>query len=283
MNWSSPASVETTTEVIEYFPIPAVLVVAPSSFNGCTPLPVFFDNLSFPIDSTYDIVWDFGDGGTSGAVSPSYVYEEPGVYTVSLDVTSPIGCFTDTVFNSLITVLQSPAAGFSFTPDQLSNIQPTATFTDESSADVTAWDWDFGDGRSSSLPSPVHTYADTGQVLVTQTVFAPNGCPDTALALIDIIPEVRYFLPNAFTPNLDGDNDFFLGKGVLIGALDFELQIFNRYGEVMFETDDPEAGWNGKKNNVGQDQPQGVYVVVVRYVEPRGRPVQLKGFATLLR
>ena len=275
--------VETYTEVIEYFPVPATLLIAPSSFDGCTPLPVFFDNLSFPIDDSYDIVWDFGDGGTSGAVSPTYTYENGGVYTVSLEVTSPIGCFIDTVFNSLITARQSPEAGFSYTPDQLSNIQPTASFFDESSDDVVFWEWDFGDGRTATQPNPTHTYRDTGQVVVTQTVFAPNGCADTALALIDIIPEVRYFLPNAFTPNFDGDNDTFRGQGILIGARDFHLAIYGRYGERLFETNDPTEGWNGTKDNVGAELPMDVYVVVVQYVEPRGRRVELKGFATLVR
>src|SRR5690606_2662097 len=109
---------ESITKNLPYFPVPALIVIAPSDFTGCAPADIFFNNLSFPIDTTYDIDWSFGDGGSSGAVSPYYTYESPGVYTVSVSITSPIGCEIDTVFNDLITVLPAPEAGFSFTPEE---------------------------------------------------------------------------------------------------------------------------------------------------------------------
>ena len=101
--------------------------------------------------------------------------------------------------------------------------------------------------------------------------------------VIDIFPEVRYFLPNAFTPNGDGTNDFFLGNGVMEGATNFNLSIWNRYGEKLFETGDFQEGWNGRKDNVGQKSEQGVYVVVVTFTGPRGEAFNLKGYATLIR
>ncbi|MEM1215021.1 MAG: PKD domain-containing protein, partial [Bacteroidota bacterium] len=272
----------TTTQVINYFPAPSLIVIAPSAEIACEPEDIFFNNLSFPIDDTYDIFWDFGEGGSSSEISPTHTYEDPGVFTVSVDITSPIGCQTDTVFNDLITILASPEAGFSYSPQEVSNLDMDVQFTDESQGAVN-WRWDFGFPPGSVSPSPFVSFPDTGLFEVLQIVTHPSGCTDTAFALIDVVPEVRYFLPNAFTPNGDGTNDSFRGKGVLVGATDFRFMIWNRWGEPIFETNDPFASWNGQKNNVGREQPAGVYLVRVSYRDPRGQAVELKGYVTLIR
>ncbi|MEZ4934044.1 MAG: gliding motility-associated C-terminal domain-containing protein [Saprospiraceae bacterium] len=118
---------------------------------------------------------------------------------------------------------------------------------------------------------------------VQLVVFHESGCTDTTIQFLDVIPEVRYFLPNAFTPNGDGFNDGFRGNGVMEGATDFNLSIWNRYGEKLFETDDPFESWNGRKDNSGKLSPQGVYIVVVTYIEPRGAKRELRGYATLVK
>ena len=270
------------SETVSYFPVPQLLVVAPSEYVGCQPAEIFFDNLSTPVDENYELVWDFGDGGTSGEIDPTYIYEDIGTYTVSLSITSPLGCHTDTVWNDLITVLPSPIADFTYSPDQPSNLLPTVTFTDES-VDPVAWKWKFGDVGASIQQHPVFTFPDTGMHRIELVVFHESGCTDTALQMLDVIPEVRYYLPNAFTPNGDGYNDGFRGNGMMDGAREFNLSIWNRYGEKLFETDDPYLAWNGKKDNVGKLSPQGVYIVKVNYIEPRGKTVKLSGFATLVK
>ncbi|GJM35465.1 MAG: hypothetical protein DHS20C18_44660 [Saprospiraceae bacterium] len=271
------------TKILHYYPVPNLIVIAPSEFIGCVPADIFFDNLSFPIDDTYDIDWDFGDGGSSDSISPTHIYETDGVYTVSVSIISPIGCETDTVFNDLITVLPSPIAGFDYSPDDPSILEPEIRFSDESSGAL-RWNWDFGDGSAGSvLANPTHTYRDTGMVQVMQVVTHPSGCQDTLIRFLDIKPEVRYFIPNAFTPNGDSTNDLFRGVGIMEGATNFSMTIWNRWGELVFETSDPFAGWNGKKNSVGKDSPSGVYIVLVTFNGPRGEPIQIKNFVTLLR
>ncbi len=274
---------EAITHVIEYFPVPNLIVIAPSEFKGCAPADIFFDNLSFPIDETYDLNWDFGDGlEGSNEISPWHNYTETGIYTVSVDITSPIGCTTDTTFNDLIEIVESPIAGFDYSPDQPSSLLPTVDFTDESERSAGIY-WDFGDGDFSSQWNPTHTYQDTGVVQVMQIVTHLDGCKDTLIKILDIIPEVKYFLPNAFTPNFDSVNDEYFGVGILDGATDFEMLIWNRWGELIFKTNDPKEGWNGTKNNVGKPVPNGVYLVMVKYKEPRGDLIELKGYATLIR
>ncbi len=267
---------------IEYFPVPELIVIAPSDFTGCVPAEIFFDNLSTPISEAYDITWNFGDGGTSSAISPTYTFESPGTYTISIDIVSPIGCEVDTTFRDLITILPSPVAGFSYTPDRPSNLEPLVSFFDESTG-ATRWSYDFGDGSQSIDPSPAHEFRDTGVYEVRQIVTHPSGCQDTLVQLIDVIPQVRYFLPNAFTPNQDGLNDEYLGTGVLEGATNFQMVIVNRWGETVFETNDPLDGWNGRKLNTGDFVQNGVYMVLVTFTGPRGDKYEYKSAATVIR
>ena len=126
-------------------------------------------------------------------------------------------------------------------------------------------------------------FSDTGLVEVQQIVTHQSGCRDTAYAVLDIVPRVTYFLPNAFTPNLDGNNDEYKGKGVYFGMRSFNMQIWDRYGELIFESADPQVGWNGRKNNTGKEAPEGVYMVFVEYVSPRSERIVLRSYASLIR
>ncbi len=269
-------------QVLPYFPVPALIIVEPSSFVGCTPGQVFFNNLSVPIDSTYDITWDFGDGNTDGSVSPTHVFEDPGVFSVSVDIVSPIGCSTSASFRNWIEIKQSPEAAFSFVPDLPSNFNPMVTFINHSfNAESYLWQFDIL-GRT-MIENPTFTFPDTGVYFVALIATHENGCKDTTVQQIDVIPRVTYYMPNAFSPNEDGKNDEFRGSGFTEGMQNFELSIWNRWGERIFVTSDPEEGWNGRKDNSGNLIPPGVYIYRVNYVDPRGQPIVLEGFATLVR
>lgn len=273
---------DSITKNVSYFPVPPVVVVKPSRFVGCIPAKIKFDNQSHPIDNTYNVEWDFGDGTTGKAISPTHTYTEPGVYDVAIEITSPIGCKTGSVFNKLIKIEPSPEAGFSYSPSEPSNINPQVAFTDESKL-ATSWYWDFGDGRTTYIQNPIHTYQDTGVYTVTQIVKHPSGCLDTLIRILDVKPVVTFFLPNAFSPNGDGLNDVYQGQGIFHGIEDFEMTVWNRWGAIIYTSNDPSAGWDGRVNNEGNFVQNGVYVVKVRYKEPRGKEIQLNGFATVIK
>ncbi len=273
---------DTVRKDIEWFPVPPLLVVEPSSFIGCTPANITFNNLSMPIDTTYTIVWDFGDGSMGDEISPSHVFNEVGTYSINLEITSPIGCMTEEFFPNLIRVEPSPVADFSFSPDEPSNFEPTILFFDESE-DAISWHWNFNYEGTSSLPNPSFTFRDTGIYEIQLVVLHPSGCPDTTIQFIDVIPKTTYHMPNAFTPNNDSTNDTFLGLGITDGISEFNMTIWNRWGERIFATVDPYVGWNGTKNNTGSSSPMGVYIYHVSYVEPRGMKRELNGHVTLIR
>jgi gliding motility-associated-like protein len=272
---------DSITKTVSYFPVPPVIIIEPSTFLGCAPAEIFFNNLSVPIDSTYNITWRFGDGGTSSEISPTYTYEDPGVYDVSIEVVSPIGCFTQSNFPALITVDESPEANFSFSPTEVSGFNSNVSFFDES-IDAVSWQWNFNEEAVVFEQSPNYTFQDTGLKVVELVVRHVSGCPDTARAIIDVVPVVTYHLPNAFTPNNDGSNDEYRGVGILDGIRDFEMSIWNRWGERIFITNDPNDAWNGQKNNTGKMSQNGVYVAIVKFTDPRGNNTVIKSFATLI-
>lgn len=270
------------SKTFDYLPAPALIVIAPNTFLGCIPADIFFDNLSFPIDDSYDIVWDFGDGGSSMDISPTHLYDVQGLYDVSVAITSPIGCTTDTIFPSLIEVQPAPVADFNFFPTAPTQFNSTIDFEDQSSGAI-SWFWNFNDLGQSFEQHPVFSFPDTGLQVVTLLVTHPEGCQDTITQTIDIVPEVRYFLPNAFTPNEDTINDHFLGVGSLLGVTNYRMMIWNRWGELIFESQDSQEGWNGRKNNTGRMAQNGVYVCKVKFTGPRGKQHEVEGMATLIR
>ncbi len=271
-----------TTQVITYQPAPRDVIIAPSTYHGCIPARIFFNNLSTPIDSTYTFEWDFGDGTGDSVQSPIHVFDQEGLYSVGIKITSPIGCEASNYFPNWIQVKPSPKADFSYEPKEIIGPDVPIRFQDLSS-DAVRWYWNFDSLATTQLQNPVYAFQDTGRHIVYLRVVHPNGCVDTTQRLIDVIPDVRLYMPNAFTPNQDTRNDIFIGKGHLDGVKNYRFVIWNRWGEKVFETTDTALGWDGRIRGSGRPAPPGVYVYVVSYTEPRGKPVVRRGFATLIR
>jgi gliding motility-associated-like protein len=273
---------ESVSNQVNWFPAPPIIVVEPSTFVGCPPAEVEFVNLSSPIDSTYDIVWNFGDGRIGDDISPTHVYERPGTFDVGIQITSPIGCFIERKFDNWIFIDSLPIADFNFAPEKRSNFEPEVNFTDQSTRAV-FWEWRFDQFGGTIEKDPLYEFPDTGMMEVQLVVTHIYGCQDSITQIIDIEPQVTYWLPNAFTPNGDGKNEGYRGGGFFRGIQDFNMQIFNRSGGRVFQSADPAEAWNGQQNNTGRMSPNGVYLVQVRFRGPRGKMQEYKGFATLMR
>ena len=274
--------IDTLIRQINYFPLPALIVIEPNTFTGCQPANIFFDNLSKPIDSTYTFEWDFGDGGTGKELSPTHLYNDVGVYTVKLKLISPIGCETTSSWPNLIRVLPSPTAGFSYSPEKPDYYNNVVQFTDLSK-DALAYTWVFDSLGLSLLQNPTFTFRDTGLFTIYQIVQHSSGCSDTATTIIPIFPIVDFYMPNAFTPNDDGLNDVFIPVGKFLGIKTYSFSIWNRWGDRIFNTDDYNIGWNGQRNNVGELAPGGVYAYTIDYIDSFNKAQSLKGQCTLLR
>ena len=270
------------TKAVRYFPVPALILVSPNDTVSCPPAVVRFSNLSSPVDDTYQVFWEFGDGGTSMDFSPEHQYDAPGIYSVRLEIVSPIGCVTDTTYTDLIEIQEPPVADFSYSPDYLSNLQPEVALTDASQYAYFR-DWYHNGQPIGSKTEFVYMFPDTGLQQITLIATHYEGCRDTLSRWIDVTPEIRFFMPNAFTPNYDSLNDLFGPTGIFLGITGYRLQVWDRWGGLVFESDDPYQSWNGQQNNSGRLAPDGVYVYQVSFVGPRGAPEEHRGFITLMR
>ncbi|MFZ5553989.1 MAG: PKD domain-containing protein [Bacteroidota bacterium] len=247
--------------------------------QGCAPLTVLFTNQSVtPVNSIAQNNWDFGDGGISSVLHPGYTYNNPGTYTVTLQVTTTDGCTDDTTIASLITVFPGPVAGFSFSPLNPDMTNPVVSFTDISSGGI-LWEWNFGDGTTSTEQHPEHTYAAPGDYTVTLTVTNAQGCTSTITYYLHIGTDFSFYCPNAFTPNGGDLNELFMSKGV--GISTFSMQIFNRWGELIFESTDINKGWDG--TYMGKEAAIDVYIWKVRLTATDGIPYDFIGHVTLIR
>lgn len=149
-----------------------------------------------------------------------------------------------------------------------------------SSVPLVDWSWDFGDGASSTLPEPVHEYREPGRYEVILIVTDERGCSYTRSVLIEVTKTVGFSFPTAFTPNGDGFNDEFT-----IGAynlIDFQISVFNRWGNEVYKSNSPDFRWNGEDQS-GKAVPEGVYVYVARFLDTNGKMTEQEGTITVMR
>jgi|GEM_PF-394919 len=231
--------------------------------SGCPNLPVIFKNTTQDTNVT-SYVWDFGDGSTPfiGFEPPIHTFSgDKEYYTVTLTATNALGCPNTTT--TTIHIVQPPIAAFRVNPSTLISIPDyTFNFQDESTNNPTIWQWDFGDGTSSALKNPSHTYLDTGTYRVTLKTINQQGCFTTTFKDVTIKGVPGYlFVPNSFIPgSTQPELRLFRAKGS--GIQTWRFSIFNKWGQLLWETTNleegrPADGWDGTFK--GQQMPQGVY------------------------
>jgi len=237
------------------YPLPEVAFTA-SVTDGCMPLDVSFTD-GTTINSGALISWNWILGGfTSSTQNPDFVLEQVGTYDVSLVVVSDQGCSSVLTSPNHITVHPLPSAAFSWEPNIPDILDPTVQFTDGSQSAV-AWYWDFGDGNISTNQHPINIFPDTGIFVVQLIAENQFGCLDTVEQELYVKPTFLLYIPNAFSPNADRVNDVFRAEGM--GIRDFEMMIFDRWGEKIFYSNDILVGWDGLRSN-GEHFRPGVYV-----------------------
>jgi gliding motility-associated-like protein len=249
---------------------------------GCAPFTVaFWDSTITDGQVIYN--WDFGDGVLSNDSNAVYTYANPGTYDLNLTIYFIEGC-TDTItvsYADFITVYPSPTSSFVADPTNAtiytSNIEITDLAADPTDDILT----NMGDGSIYYNQAQFnHSYTDTGWFEVEHVVINTFDCPDTSKATIRINPETLIFVPNAFTPDGDGKNEIFFATAV--GIKEFSFKIFNRWGEVLFETTDPSTGWDGMHPN-GKEAIQGVYTWTVFAKGQNDKLIEKRGHLSLLR
>jgi gliding motility-associated-like protein len=245
--------------VVTIYPVPSVVFSATDT-AGCVPLCVSFSALANPACANAN--WSFGDGySATGCGTQNHCYTSAGVFTPGIQIVDLHGCKASLSIPNYIDVHPVPEAAFVLAPQPTTIVNSEIIFTDHSTAAVN-WSWSFGDlsGASSVVQNPRYTYPDTGcftSVLVVQNTF---GCRDSAKHPVCIRPEFTFFAPNAFTPNGDGTNDFWFPQGLGIDPATYHLMMFDRWGNLMWETHTWGQGWDGRANGGDKIAQEDTYV-----------------------
>jgi gliding motility-associated-like protein len=260
--------VNTVNTTVTVNPLP---IVSASSASVCK-------GISASLTATGALTYVWSNGATTNPLKVSPNVTTP--YTVT--GTDANGCSAKAV--GTVVIYKKPNAQFSLESSTTSVFDPVVRFNNMSSLDVNYWFWDFGDGDTLADGSlnPTHTFpGDTGSYNATLIVHNAGFCYDTINNIVLIGPEYSFYIPSAFTPDGDATNDLFFGKGV--GIVEYELMIFDRWGNQIFTADDINKGWDGKVKGGAEAAQQDVYVWKVHLKDIFHKTHNYTGTVTILR
>lgn len=263
-----------------------IVPAAPPSFiadnlTGCNPLPVNFSTIN-PIPGA-NYTWFLNN--TEIGTGPNLVYtiNASGYHDITLEYELS-SCIETTTYNDYIFMENDPIASFTFNPAVISSEIEEINFVN-SSIGAVSYLWDFGDNSSSTVQNTSHTYTGASDnILVSLTASTPLGCFDIYEMTIVVLSEAIFYIPNTFTPDEDEHNQ--LWKPIFTSGFDiysFNLQMYNRWGEIIWETNDASAGWDGTYGIDGLRVPVGIYNWTIRYGSKINDDTkQVNGFVNVL-
>jgi gliding motility-associated-like protein len=284
LNVSNDHCAQSVTHWVRIFAPMPIADFEADVYVGCVPLAISFQNNSIYGETYY---WDFDDGETSAEFEPQHTYTVPGLYQVRLIVSAEGG--QDFAFRE-VDAYRLPEVYFTVEPDSVMLPDEIVKgFNFSKYAD--RYLWDFGDGTTYTIEDPVHLYTELGVYDVSLQVWTDHECTAsmTIPEAVRVIGKGIIRFPNAFAPNLDGPADGWYDETdksnriffpMREGVTQYELLIYTRWGELIFESHDVNYGWNGYYK--GELCPQAVYVWQVRGRFTTGRTFKLAGDVTLL-
>ncbi|MBM3430649.1 MAG: hypothetical protein FJX99_06680, partial [Bacteroidetes bacterium] len=271
---------DTVLVTVLYAQMPSI---SPSVSLGCVPTSVTFTNND---PQATNCIWNFGNSQSlASCVGANTVYDQVGCYDITLTQTDSQGCDTTVTFNDVVCI-EVVEAEFYVSPGIIGASNSTVSFFNTSSGAV-SYQWLFGDGESSSAIDPTHTYSTSLQTgyIATLITTSQAGCTDTASSPIQYEEQLIFYVPNSFTPDADEHNQLFTPVFTSgFAPNNFEMTIYNRWGELIFESRDHTKGWDGSYGVRGGVVQAGLYSWVIRY-KPKDTDEKLvvNGFVNVLR
>jgi hypothetical protein len=224
--------------------------------------------------------WNFGDGENGSGSNPFHKYKQPGFYTIFLAITNSQNCSNTAYVKDMVQAAPVPEARFTMSDSIVYNDKPTVNFLNGSSG-ATGYFWNFGDGLSSDETDPVHNYLVTGYRMATLKATSENNCVDSVSHQV-LIAFDRIFPPSGFSPNApDAIDRMFLLNSEGITSEGYDIKVFSRWSDLIFEAKDEIKGWDGKMKN-GDWAPGGTYLWILSYFDFLGRKHRQAGAVTLV-
>jgi len=281
----SPVAIECV--VIDY-PQEVDPSLSPDKTGECFPIEVTFDNVTNTTETIDYTIWKYTDGDRDTIPGENSVVHEfgKGVYGVDMEVVTSRGCVYLKSFSGLIEGFPYPEASFYVNPNPASIFEPKVTAYSQSGSDIGSYEW-FAEGANpdySSIQNPTFEYSNEIKnyplILVVENGY---GCNDTLQKLVRIENEILVFSPNTFTPDGNGINDTWKVQLQGIDVQNFRLEVFNRWGEKVFESLDPEGEWDGTYGN-GKIVKDGAYIWTVKaYDFENDNKYEFSGTVTILK
>lgn len=221
--------------------------------------------------------WQFGDGDSATGANPQHLYDSSGIYTATLKVTTN-GC--DSTFTTKVVVIDPPEAVAGAESLKVGIGDPVIKFRNFSKGAV-SYVWDFGDGTTSTLVEPSNKYQDTGNYVVVLQAIDAKGCDHFDTLQVRIEDVYSYHIPNAISPNKNGpaENEKFKVYGLGITA--YKMTIYNRWGQVVFESEDPNETWDA--DITGEAVQSDYFTYYTKFKDPTGKRHIYKGLVTVIR
>ena len=256
--------------------------VAPQKNAGCVPFCTTFDLTKVSTNIT-TASWNFENGNSyNDSTKVTQCFSTQGTHTVNIDLADSRGCKSS--INTTVEAYPLPHADFIYSPDSPNENDFTVTFADISNnATISNWHWDFySNGKDTSVKqNPTYDFPNIGNYFVFLKVTSNYGCLDSIVKKLSVLEDVTFFVPNSFTPNGDNNNEMFMPKAV--GIKKYHMDIFDRWGQLLYSTSDIEKGWDGKAKKGGDVLPPDVYVYKISVTQSSGKPKQYVGHVTLIK
>lgn len=271
----------TTTNVL-INPKPKINIIN-STDKLCAPACISFTaSTDIP---TNQINWNFVGGVSTNSTIATQCYNKGGIYASTLTATSINGC-TSIQTNS-IEIYDTPIADYTYSPlypIENEEVYLTNASFGYSGINTLSSVWYYNNIAQSLANSPTVTFSNPGTYVITLVVITNKGCADTISKIINVKEDYFIYVPNTFTPNGDGLNDVFQPKGQ--GIAKYELMIFDRWGEMIYETKEFNQGWDGKYHrgiDYGTYCKDDIYTWLIKVVDTFGKSHELKGHVTLIK
>jgi gliding motility-associated-like protein len=224
----------------------------------CENTDVKFVNTSISDGLITSYYWDFGNRDTSSDQNPFTNYNHSGIYSITLSIENEFSCSNSIIKDSFITVAESPIASFNLSDNRVSLLSSDVLFVNTSDENL-FFEWDFDNGVIDSENKDISiSFENSGNYDVLLYVENDFGCSDEIIHSVQVDDEFNVFVPTAFTPNNDGLNDVF--EVIVNGVSTFQIRIYNRWGALVFFSDNLEIGWNGIEEISGEVLDNGTYL-----------------------
>ena len=278
-NCLTPAAVDSVTIDVGNF---AALDFGVDIDSACVPETFNFQIIDSIIPE-YTYEWTINDEDPfKSDTNPSIHIVDPGCYDIKVQVTTDLGCVTTLRKPCMVQTFGPPNAQIGLFPRHPTYNSSVIHFRDETWGSVSRF-WTLGDGFTSDQASFSHLFDSIKWYPIEMVAINEFGCKDTAYDSLYVKFESSFFVPTSFTPNGDGLNDEFGPIGLGISVEDYEMIIYNRWGQVIFQTNDPTAKWDGTHTNGDESVQLGVYAYLIRYKEFSGLQKEVMGSVTVSR